>query len=233
MIVSRSKSDRRGVRGGHGAPAAVPGQQRLERQVGEVVDRPVGVAVHLVQHVELLAVRDSVGPDRARVAHVDHGRVLHVQPDPEGHEQHERRPPASASAARARAPPPRPRPEPGQQGAHQQVGEQRVHERHRDLDPPLVEVELGDAEAEQHQQVEVDEPQRPARVDEGQQEERRQRQPDPWLVEGAAHRGLAAAGQRGAACGPVQTSSTSPLTPLTTTSTRMSLPYCERSRGVK
>ena len=36
-----------------------------------------------------------------------------------------------------------------------------------------------------------------------------------------------------AACGPVQTSSTSPVRPLTTTSTRRSLPYCERSSGVK
>src|SRR6266496_5573566 len=42
--------------------------------------------------VQRLAVHDLVAPDRARVAHVDHARVHHVQRHPEPDEEHQREP---------------------------------------------------------------------------------------------------------------------------------------------
>ena len=116
-----------------------------------------------------------VGPDDARVAHVDDRGVLQVQSDPEGHEQDERhRHPAHRHAGHERLRTGT-RLEAGERHPHQQIREERVHERHRDVDPPLVEVELREAKAEQDGEIEVNEAQWPPRIEEGRHEEERER----------------------------------------------------------
>ena len=72
---------------------AAPRKHELERQVGEVGDRPVGVAVAVsgweAAAVEALPVGDAVGPHDARVADVDDVRVDDVEPDAEADEEDE------------------------------------------------------------------------------------------------------------------------------------------------
>ena len=161
------EGDRRAVRGGQVVPRAAPRHRLLEGQVGQVVDRPVGVAaLHVLAEpgpVEVVAVGDPVGADHARVAHVDHVRVDHVQRHAEAHEQHQAdrqpgqrherdQPAAGARGAASR-----------RQQAHQQVEQHGVDQRNRHADLAPVEEDVRDAEAQQHEQVEVQQPERPAR----------------------------------------------------------------------
>ena len=74
-VVATIEEDRRGVRRGHVVPDAVPRPQRLERDVGEVGDRPVGVAVRCGRRVERRSVGDRVRADDRRHADVDHTAV--------------------------------------------------------------------------------------------------------------------------------------------------------------
>ena len=53
-------------------PQVVQREDRLERQVGEVGDRAVGVQVVVVLHVERPAVVDAVGAEDRGVSHVAH-----------------------------------------------------------------------------------------------------------------------------------------------------------------
>ena len=78
------EDDRRGVRRRQVVPGPVPGPDRLEGDVGEVVDRAVGVAGGDVVGevaVELFAVLDPVGADDAGIADVDRPGVGEVEPD--------------------------------------------------------------------------------------------------------------------------------------------------------
>jgi hypothetical protein len=125
--------------------------------------------------VQPVAVCDPVGADHARVADVDHVRVDHVQADPKADEKDEprkedvqrqmgdERPDAFSPA------PPLP------QHPAQEVEQHGVGERHRDADLAPVEEHVRDAEPEEHDQVEMEQAQRPAKVHEGQQEEQAQR----------------------------------------------------------
>ena len=149
--------------------------------------------------------RDPVGPDHARVAHVHDHRVGHVQPDPEHHQQHEAHHEPAGARVGHQALPARARPEAGQGEPEQQVAEQRVHERDRHAHVALVEEVLGHAEGEQHEQVEVEQAEGPPRVHERQHEEQRERQPHVPEVEGASHRGRVPAREqhRGLRSGPL------------------------------
>ena len=81
------EGDRRAVGRREVVPAPAPRQRLLERHVGEVGQRPVGVAaldvVARSPRRRAVAVHDPVGADHARVAHVDHVRVHDVQRRPE------------------------------------------------------------------------------------------------------------------------------------------------------
>jgi hypothetical protein len=74
-------------------PDAAPGHRLLERDVGEVVHRPVGVAALDVvaepRAVERVPVGDAVGADHTGVPDVDRAGVQHVEPRSEAHEQHD------------------------------------------------------------------------------------------------------------------------------------------------
>ena len=183
--------DRRPVPGCQVARLGVRSENALEREVEQVVHRPVGVAVLVVSResaaIEPVTRGDPVRPDDARVPDVDHARVRHVQRDAEAHQEQdcEREPGdrdqrhEAASARPARA-------EPDPQHPHEQVREHGVHERHRDRDLPAVEEEVRRTEGEQREQVEVQHAERPPRVHERQQEEHAQRQPHVRCVELAA-----------------------------------------------
>ena len=85
------------------------GQIRLEGDVGEVVDRAVGVALGDVVGevvVELFAVGDPVGADDARVADVDRPRVGDVEADPEADQEQRGDQQPGSSARPAGSPPP-------------------------------------------------------------------------------------------------------------------------------
>ena len=73
--------------GGKLLEAAAPWEDLLERNVGQVVGRAVGVAAvdqrGEVAVVDLLAVGDPVGADDPGEADVDHLRVDHVEADTE------------------------------------------------------------------------------------------------------------------------------------------------------
>src|SRR4029077_4507183 len=84
------EGDRGAMGGGQVVPTAVPGPDRLEGNVGEVVDGTVGVALGDVGGevvVERFAVGYPVGADHPRVADVDRSRVGHVEPDPEADQE--------------------------------------------------------------------------------------------------------------------------------------------------
>ena len=70
-----------------------------------------------------------------------------------------------------------PRPERREQHAREQVQEHRIRERDRHADLAPVEEVVRDAEPEQDQEIEVQQPERPPRVDEGREEEQAQREP--------------------------------------------------------
>ena len=196
------EADRRRVRGADaGVPDAVPGPDELEREVGEVVDRPVDVALEVEPEregafVERLAVGDPVGADDPGDADVDHPRVDEVERDP-GSRQHRRpRSPASAPAPGDQRPGALARPEPRDQHPDQEIAEHRVGERDRGGDLGAVEEEQRDPEPEQHQQVEVQQSQRPARIEERRTEQQAERDPDPGRVDLLGDRALVAAGER-------------------------------------
>jgi hypothetical protein len=144
--------------------------------------------------VDRLLVGDPVGPDHAGVAHVDHVRVGDVEADPardqedgDDREQGDRqgRPQADAGSS--------PKAEP--ERSAQQVEERRVGERNREPDVPAVEEVVGEPEArDHHEQVEMCEPERPAPVEQSEDEDRAERQPDVGGVDHPAEGARVAAG---------------------------------------
>ncbi len=137
---------------------------------------------------------DPPGADGARVADVAHLPVREVESDPEADQSQDRdheedggreRDEPLAGAARAKA---------GHQHPHQEVCEHRIDERDRGTDLALVEEEVRHAEpAHEHQQVEMEHPERPARVEERRHEQQAERQPDVPGVEPFAEVAVVAA----------------------------------------
>ena len=184
---------------GQALEAAVPRQQLLERDVGDVVERPVGVAAvdqgGELAVVDALAVGDPIGADDVGEADVDDLRIDDVHADPEdGQNDRRDREPAHRDHGDQRART-LPRPEPRDQHPHEQIPEDRVDERDRPDDLALVEEELRDREREQDQQVEMQQAEGAPRVEEGQHEEDAERDPDPRLADVAGDGVLVAAGQ--------------------------------------
>ena len=103
----------------------------------------------------------------------------------------ERQPPGAQGRAQARA-----AAEAEPQHAAEQIDQRRIGERDRDPDLALVEVQLRDPEREQHQQVEVDDPQRAPEVEQAEEEHQRHRDPDVGRVQDVAELALVAAGHR-------------------------------------
>ena len=146
------------MRGGEVVPGAAPPEDHPERDVGVVGHRSVGVALRVVLWpvaVQRLPVQELVGPDHAGVADVDHVRVDDVQPDPEpDQEDHADRQPRDRHEHAQR--PARPAAaEPEQQHPHEQVQQERVDRRRREPDLRVVEQRERDRQAEQHEQVDV------------------------------------------------------------------------------
>ena len=175
--------------GGEVVPGAAPREDLLEGHVRVVGDRAVGVAGLVVRGevvVDRLAVGDPVGADHARVADVDHVRVGHVQGDATGdqhdghhgeHGDRHRRPQARALSS----------PEPEPERSAEQVEQRRVGERDREPDVALVEEVVGEPEAgDDHQQVEMGEPERAAPVEQPEDEDRAEGEPDVRRVHRAA-----------------------------------------------
>ncbi len=180
------EEDRGAVRGRHVVPLAAPRQRLLERDVHEVVDRPVRVAVLVVGRevplVQRLAVDDVVGPDRARIADVDHVGVGDVQGDAEADQENQRGrevrglcPGQRAAGCGPRAAEPQP------EQPRQQIQQHGICERNRLVDLAPVEEEVGCAEGEQDEQVEVQH-RRPS-AHERREEQHAQGQPDVRRVE--------------------------------------------------
>ena len=110
---------------------------------------------------------DPVGADHAGDPDVDHVRVDDVERDPPAGEQRPPRPRASGSARAARAARRASRGrKPDQSIRSEEVAEHRIGERDRGRDLAAVEEEERDAEAEQHEQVEVEEAERAAGIEE-------------------------------------------------------------------
>ena len=173
--------------GGEVVPVAGVGPDPLEGEVGEVVDRAVGVALGDVIGevvVDRFAVGDAVGADHPCVADVDHAGVGDVEADAEAHQEQggDHQPHRRPDRPQALSPPPQPDPE----TAAQQVEEDRVDERDRDADLGTVEEVVGDAEAEQDEQVEVGDTPEPPPVDQAEEEDRAERQEDVGRVEPVA-----------------------------------------------
>ena len=182
--MSDVEDDRGAVGGGEVVPFAGPGPDPLEGHVGGVVDRAVGVAggdVFGEVAVDRFAVGDPVGADDARVADVDRPGVGHVEADPEAHQEQRRDQQPGRRPDRAQPLPPAAEADP--QRAPAGRASTGYCERHRDADFAAVEEEVGDAEAEQDQQVEVGDPPPAAPVEEADQEERAERQEDVGGVE--------------------------------------------------
>ena len=150
----------------------------------------------VVCNVQLLPMHNPVGTHHARIAHIDHVRIGEVQADAERNQEHE----ANGHPARreSRYKPFRafPRPETGEQGPDGEIGEQRVHDRHRYVDAALVEIELAETEGEQYHEVKVQKTAWAARIEERGQEDRGQGEPDVGRIERPAHRWILAASQR-------------------------------------
>ena len=180
-----------------------PRERLLERDVGQVVDRPVDVAADRHPRRGAPAHRPH-RPSTSRSAPItparptsitlpsvrDVGGVEGDQRDDARDQQPSRREWQQPVAGLHR-------PEPGDQHADEEVGQHRIDERDRRLDLGVVEEGQRHAEAEQREQVEVDQPQGPARIDEGRQEEDAERQPDPEVVDVPRDRARVAAGELG------------------------------------
>ena len=132
--------------------------------------------------VRRLAGRDALAADDARVADVDHVRVLDVEADPEAEQEDGRagQQPDRPDRARLRRP----------AGAHaapdhpsKQVEQRRVDDRHRREDVALVEVPERDAEREQGDQIQVPQRQRSAEVGQPDQEGGAEPEPDREAVD--------------------------------------------------
>ena len=168
------EEDRRRMRGGDPrVPDPVPREGELERYVGEVVERPVHIAAQIEterEHplVEPLAVRDPVGPDDAGDADVDHVRVHDVEHDPRDDEDGDSARQPAHRRHRDQRPRALARAYPGDQHPDQQVPEHGIGERDRRRDLGAVEEEQRRPEADDHEQVQVQQPQRPLRVEERQ-----------------------------------------------------------------
>ena len=134
---------------------------------------------------------DAVGADDPRVADVDRPRVGHVEADPEAEQEQRRYQQPARRPGRMQA---LATPEPDPQRPAEQVEEQRVDKRHRDADFRTVEEEVGDAEAEQDQQVQVRDPAGAAPIEEPDQEEGAERQEHIGRVELVAEGAGVAAG---------------------------------------
>ncbi len=183
------------MRCGQVVPRAVPGPHQLPGNVGEIADRPVGVTGRVVLRegsVDVLPVPDVVGSDDARVADVDHVRVGEVQPDAEPDQEDEHQPEPRERDREVR------QSGPGAAAGHhqhpdQQVHEHRVDERHRRGDLSPVEEDVRHPEAEEHDQVEVQQAKRAAPIGERNQEGDDQEHPYRRRVEPAAERARQAA----------------------------------------
>ncbi len=133
--------------------------------------------------------RDPVGAGDAREPHVDNSRVRDVERQPERDREQaddEQGKPRSGGAktrrfARAEADP---------QHSPEEVEERRVGERRAHPDLAGVEEDLTDAEAQQHQQVEVRDPQWLSPVEQAEEEDERERDPHPRCVQGMAELAL-------------------------------------------
>ena len=177
--------------GGQVVPGAAPGKRLLERDVRVVGDRAVGVAGLVVVGevaVDRLLVRDPVGADHSRVAHVDHVGVSDVEGDSPSDQQdggdrqdrdRQRRPQPDATSP----------PEAEPQRAGREIEQRWIREGDGDPDVPAVEEVLREAEARHHhQQVQVGEPEGPAPVEQPEDEDRAERQPDVGRVDHPAER---------------------------------------------
>jgi hypothetical protein len=153
----------------------------------------VAVVARVRLAVELVAVGDPVRAHHARLAHVDNARVRHVQRDPEADEEHDRERDRHHREHREQRPRRRAPAHADHQHPHEQVRQHRVDERRRPADLAAREADLRDAEPEQHEQVEVQQPERAPRVHERQQEQQAQRDPHVRRVEPAPERALVAA----------------------------------------
>ena len=196
---SRSKATDAAWAAGRSSQRPLQGSDLLEGHVGGVGHGPVGVAVLVVLGevaVQPVAVGQPVGADDARVADVDDVGVRDVEPDAKADEEEQpddqprRRHEQAQRIAAAAAPQPDP------QHAREQVDQQRIGERHRDVDVGVVEEGHADPEGHEHGEVEVAHPQQPAPIDERHDEEQRERDPHERRVDLAPERAGVAAGHR-------------------------------------
>ena len=202
--------DRGRVRRGEVVPGAAPPEDHPERHVGVVSDRAVGIALGVVLGpvaVERLAMQNLVGPDYAGIADVDHVRVDDVQADPEpDQEDHADRQPRDRHEQPERPARP-PAAEPEQQHPHEQIQHERVDRRRGEPDLRVVEQRERDRQAEQREQVDVEQRPRtalataagqapPAPRQERRDEQRAQRDPHVPGVDSAPERARIATGHR-------------------------------------
>ena len=193
------EGDRRRVRRRQAVPEPAPAEDQVERHIGVVVDRPVrvsgGVAVRPVS-VQRRVGEHLVGADHAGVADVDHIRVGDVQANPEtDQEDHTDRQPPGRDQDPQRLPRPAAS-ERQQQHSDHQVAHERIHQRHRQSKVRLVEERQRNREAQEHQQVEVQQGRTPAPGQERQHEQEAHRQPDVERVDVAPERSRISAGHR-------------------------------------
>ena len=184
-----------------GIPDPVPGPDELERDVGEVVDRPVHVALEVESQRERSLVQRLAGGDPVRADHagdpdVDDPRVGDVEGDPGQDERADADREPADRGPRHERPLALARPQAGDQAADEEVPEHRIGQRHRGGDLGAVEEVERQAQAQQHEQVEVNEPPRPPRVEERRDEQQAEREPDPRRVDRLRDRAVVAAGER-------------------------------------
>ena len=160
-------------------PGAAPRQRELERDVGVVVERPVGVAEGVVRGKvvpDRLTVGQMVGADRSRVADVDHTRVGDVQGDAKAQQEGAG---DGEPGGRRRGAKPLPRAaEAVPEHPHQQIQQGWIRQRNADPDVAVIEVDLRDPERQEHKEVQVDHARLATEVHQPQQEDHRERDPD-------------------------------------------------------
>ena len=178
------EEDRRRVRRRHVTPDAVPGPQRLERDVREVRDRPVRVTVRRRDRVERLSVVDRVSSDDRGDPDVDHLVVDDVQHDAcrdqreNSHGEHRHRP-CRCAAIDARV-----LPESEPEHPREQEQQQRIDDEDARLEVRVIEQVVRDREhAEQEQRVEMPEPSQSPRIEEQREEHHRENEDHVRRVE--------------------------------------------------
>src|SRR5688500_18324280 len=157
------------------------------------VGRSACLEISLDRHVAVrrLTVDDAVGADHTRVADVDHGGALDVQPDAKAGEedrardQHPDRPGRTGGLESSSGA------DPGHARDH--VEKRRVRERDAREDVASVEEPERDREREQREQIEVPQRERTTEVGEPDEEEQAEAEPDERLVDVAAAEGAWAA----------------------------------------